>query len=579
MELPNGYRGDGHLVVTVVETNMKRLFFTALLSLLGLAWPQAARAQFIGDVGLQTVTNNFAGNSCTGTPQTFIATNIGAISHQATAFFPSATPSASVVMEIDGQDSISTYKISNPQISFATTLVSGTDYVVQASGYYPKIIISVTCTIGGVFNLTYSGAQTAFSPLVGPPGGTVQQISGGITNMVQGIVAQSASGSAVDPIIDGGLELPVNANFLTTGIDNFQPGATGFLASGSVGTYIVDTVPTPTKSGEFAIAFEANLSDGTGTAVVGPFACVAGLPGACGGGSPQISMEFLANVSAGAQLKRSFINSTPSGQDQAVIVLYSSPATAIRQANIAGGSAAVSFSGATLANSSLIAAVRCNGVVPCTVSGVADTQGNTWNPVSFVTNNNNGFQSAGIVVWASSTLSTAAADTITFTLSSGTAAGTEAAELTGTAPSSITQLAISKQLDPTGRQIVAQDAQFPNQFVCSVTLSTNTTTQCQGAPTVINGVPVRAYVTDFQINTTAGGTTSTIQLKTGTGSNCGTGTANLSAITYADTVVSITSVIGMRTPLFAPLQSAVCVTQAGAAAGTSVVEVHGFFAP
>src|SRR5208282_5591115 len=121
-------------------------------------------------------------------------------------------------------------------------------------------------------------------------------------------------------------------------------------------------------------------------------------------------------------------------------------------------------------------------------------------------------------------------------------------------------------------QLVTLDAQFPNQFVCTVTLSTNTTTLCQAAPTTVNNIAVRAYVTDFQINTTTGGTTSTIQLKTGTGSNCGTGTANLSAITYTNTVAAVTSVIGMRTPLFTPLQTEICATQAGAVAGTSVVE-------
>jgi hypothetical protein len=155
-----------------------------------------------------------------------------------------------------------------------------------------------------------------------------------------------------------------------------------------------------------------------------------------------------------------------------------------------------------------------------------------------------------------------------------------AAELTGTTTAGLTQPAISVQADPTGAQIARQDAQFPNQFVCNVTLSTLTTTQCQAAPTVINNVPVRAYVTDFQINTPAsGGTTTTLQLKTGTGSNCGTGTANLSAITYGNNTAGLVTITGLRTPLFAPLQSEVCVTQAGTTANTSTIEIHGFFAP
>jgi hypothetical protein len=559
---------------------VKQLLFGALLSLVGLVFPQAARAQFIGDVGLQTVGQTLTvGTTCTGAPQTYVATNIGAISHQATAFFSSLTGAASVVIEIDGQDSVSTYKISSPQISFANALTGGTDYVVQGAGYYPKIIVSITCTIGGIFNLSYSGAQTAFSPLVGPPGGTVQNINGGNFSQVQGIVAQLASGGAVDPIILGGLELPVNSNFLTVGIDNFNT-ANAPISAGSSGPFPIVFPPTPTKSGEFAVAFEANLSDaGSGTSILAPWTCAPALPGACGGGSPQMSMEYLSNVSAGNALVRTFSSSTPAGQDIGSIVLLAnaSGVAAIRQDNIAGGSLAVAFSGNTLANSTLLAAVRCAGTLPCVVSGVTDTQGHTWLPVTGI-NFNNGSQASGLFVWAPTTLSTAAADTITFTLSAGTAAGTMAAEVTGTSTSSITQPAVSLAANPIGSLVVTQDAQFPNQFVCSVAISTATTTQCQAPPTVINNVAVRAYVTDIQVNTTTAGAGSTLQLITGTGTNCGTGTANLSAITYSGGTVGLQSFLDMRTPLFTPLQSAVCVKQT-ATASTSVVEVHGYFAP
>lgn len=552
----------------------RNLFLAALLSLFGLACPQSAHGQFIGDVGLQTVDLVLANSvTCTGIGQTFVVPNIGAISHQATAI-----SNAAFQMEIDGTDRIATYRISNPQISFPNALAGASSYVVQASGYYPKVSVMVTCSPGTTFFLSYAGAQTAFSPLIGPPGGSTVSVGGGIAAQVQGVVAQQQSGAAVNPVIAGGLQLPVNQNFLTAGIDNFSTGSV-FIPTGSAGTFSVATVPTPTTSGEFAVALEASMADFTATTPAGPWTCAPAFPGTCTGGSPQMSMAFLPNVSAGQRYQRTFVNSTPTGQDIAAIVLFSSPTTAIRQSNLnSGGAGVISFTGATLAKSTLVAAVRCAGVVPCSISGVTDTQGNTWNPVTSLTFNN-GQQDSGIIVWASSTLSTAAADTITFTIASGTVSGTMAGELTGTTTSSLTQPAISLAADPTGALITREDAQAPNQFVCSVTMTTNTTTQCQPAATTINNVPVRAYVTDFQINTTTGGTTSTIQLKTGTGSNCGTGTANLSAITYADTVVSTTNVIGMRTPLIAPLQTAVCVTQAGAAAGTSVVEIHGFFAP
>jgi hypothetical protein len=557
----------------------KKLLLSTLFSLIGLCFPATLHAQFIGDVGLQTINQQLAtGTTCTGAAQPFTTTNIGAISHQASAFFSTATSAASVVLEIDGQDGISTYKISSPQISFATTLVSGTDYIAQGAGYYPKIIVSITCTIGAVFNLYYSGAQSAFSPLIGPPGGTVQSLNNGITNQVQGIVTQQQSGGTVNPIIDGALQLPVNGNFLTAGIDNFNT-SNAPVSAGSSGPFPIVFPPTPTKSGEFGIAFEANISDGTATSILAPWTCAPSFPGVCGGGSPQMSMAYLANVSAGNALVRTFTNSTPAGQDIGSIVLFSSSTAAIRQDNLASGAGGtVAYLSNTLAGSAKIAAVRCAGTVPCTVSGVTDTQGGTWFQVTGTTFNN-GNQAAGLWVWASSTLSTAAADTITFTISAGSVAGTMAAEVSGITTSSLTQPAISLAANTIGTQIVTEDAQFPNQFVCSVAISTNTTTQCQPAPTTINSIAVRAYVTDVQINTTTQGTTSTLQLKTGTGTNCGTGTANLSAITYSSAVASLISMLDFRTPLFAPLQSAVCVTQAGAVAGTAVVEVHGYFAP
>jgi hypothetical protein len=556
---------------------LKPFLLSALLSLLGLACPQSARAQFIGDVGLQTLGQSFVTNTCSGAPQFYNVANIGAIAHQASAL----STAASFSMEIDAQDSIATYRISNPQVSFANILSGAGEvsYIVQASGYYPKVLVSVTCSPGALYSVTYSGAQAAFNALVGAPGGSVTNLNGSLSN-VQGIVSQQQSAGAVDPIILGGLQLPINQNFLTAGIDNFNVSSAG-IPAGSAGTFTIDTVPTPTTSGEFAVVFEANLSDGgAGTSIVAPWTCAPSLPGACGGGSPQMSMAYLGNVSAGQKFQRTFTNSTPAGQDIGAIVLFSSPASAIRQTNLASGTGVLAFSSNTLANSTKVIGIRCGGTTPCIVSGVTDTQGGTWSQVTGLTFNN-GNQASGIYVWASQTLSTAAADTVTATVSSGTIAGTMVAEITGTTTSSLTQPSVSLQAGPTGNLIITQDAQFPNQFVCNVAISTATTTQCQAPPTTINGVAVRAYVTDIQVNTTTTGTASAVQLVTGTGSNCGTGTANLSAITYSTVTAAaptLASFLGMRTPLFAPLQSAVCVKQTGTP-GTAVVEVHGFFAP
>jgi hypothetical protein len=572
VELERPHTIDGGHKLHNLNVPLAQIVVALLLLLLFVA---PAQAQDLGSVGLRTINKLLANNAtCTGTLQLFTVPNGGQISHQ--AFAESNAPT--FTMEIDGSDGfVNQYRISNPQVSF--NLGGGfSTYIIQGSGYYPLVIVAVTCTPASSFTLSYSGSQTAAANLVtGPPGGSTTPLGGSLSN-VQGIVAQQASGGAVNPVINGALQLAINTNFLAVGIDNFNTGAVG-VPAGSAGTFTVDTVPTPTGNGEFAIAFEANVSDIVATTPVAPWACVPGLAGSCGAGAPQLSMAFLASVPAGQKYQRTFQNSTPVGQDVAAIVLFSSPTTAIRQANIAGSNA-VSYTSNTLAKSTLIGAVRCSGTTPCTVSSVADTQGNTWNPVTTLTFNN-GTQAAGIVVWASSTLSTAAADTVTFTMGSGSAAGSEIAELTGTTASTITQPSISLMADSLGALVTREDAQFPNQFVCSVPLTTATTTQCQPVAATINNIPVRAYVTDIQVNTTTTGTASAVQLVTGTGSNCGTGTANLSAITYSTVTAAaptLVSFLGMRTPLIAPLGAAVCVKQTGTPA-TVTVEVHGFFAP
>jgi len=552
---------------------LKPFLLSVLLSLLGLCFPASLCAQFIGDVGLQTVNTVLANSStCTGTSQSFVVPNVGQISHQASAF----STAASFTMEIDGFDGLQSYRISNPQVFFNNGLA--TSYIVQASGYYAKVSVVVTCTASATFTLSYAGAQTAFSSIIGAPGGTTVNPGGALSSNVQGIVAQQQSAGTVFPIIDGGLQSAINTAFLTTGIDNFNASAVA-LPAGTAGTFTVNTVPAPNAAGELALAFEANLSDFGTTAVQAPWTCAPSFAGVCGGGSPQMSLAFLANVSAGQTYRRSFQNSTPAGQDLAAIVLFSSAAATLRQSNLnAGGTGVVAYTGNTIANSALIAAVRCSGVVPCIVSGVADTQGHTWVQVKSLTFND-GNQAAGIVVWAATTLSTAAADSITFTASSGTFDGAMAAEVAGVSTSSLTTPSISFAANPLGAQLVTLDAQFPNQFVCSVTLSTATTTLCQAAPTTVNNIAVRAYVTDFQFNTTTAGASSTLQLKTGTGSNCGTGTANLSAILYSGAAVALQNAFGIRTPLFTPLQTEICVAQVGATPSTTTVEIHGYFAP
>jgi hypothetical protein len=538
----------------------------ALLLLFLLAFP--AKAQEPGQVSLQTVYSNFGSSlSCTGSPQFYFPQNLGQVAHQANVSSNNAT---SMAVEIDGSDGITQYRMSNPAVSFASGL--NTAYVAIGSGTYARIIIVVTCNAGAGYSLTYAGGQTGFQSVnVGPTGGSTTSITGGVGTQVQGVVAQQQTAGLVDPIIEGALQLPINTSFLTSGLDNFNFSSVSVTA-GTSGTITVGTAPFPSKSGELAIAFDGNQSDSGSTAVVAPW-----VTNANGSTVTQFTLATLANIGSGQVFQRSYTNSTPGGSELLAIVEMNA-GSSVRQTN-SNSSATIAFSSNTLANSTILIGVECTAnTTPCTVSGVTDTQGNTYKLVTSVTTPGSS-NIPGIYVFATTTPTTAAADTLTPAFSVGTGRANSIVEIAGVQTVGLTQPAISVQGDPTGAQVLRLDAQSPNQFVCNVTLSTLTTTQCQAAATTINGVAVRAYVTDFQINTTTAGTATTVQIKTGTAANCGTGTANLSAIAYPNVATGITSVLGMRTPLIAPLQSAVCATQAGTTAGTSVVEIHGFFAP
>jgi hypothetical protein len=549
---------------------MKKFIFPLLVALLSLC-PRAS-AQFIGDVGLQTVTAVLANNTtCTGGQQSFVVPNLGQISHQASA----ASSAASFTMEIDGNDGIASYRMSNPQVSFTNGATQS--YIVQGAGYYSRVTVVVSCTASATFSLTYAGAQAGFSNIIGPPSGSTVNLTSALTGNVQGTVAQQQSAAAVNPVIAGGLQPAINSGLLTAGVDNFNIRQTSIPNNGA-GTFNIGLVPTPTAPTETAVAFDAAFPDlSSGTAILAPWVCqpVAGAT-SCQGGV--VSVSTLANATSGQLLRRSYSQAATGGGELTSIVLFAGTA-AFRQ-GISGGSNTAAFGSATLSGSTMMGAVQCSGTTPCTITSVTDTQGNTWLPLTSTFRN--GTQISGLLLFVSPNLSTAAANTVTFTVGSGAIANATIVELTGTSPSQLVNPAIGISADPIGNEVVRLDAQAPNQFACNVTLSTLTTTQCQAAPTTVAGVNARLYVTDFQINTTAGGTTSSVQLKTGTGTNCGTGTLNLSAITYSTVTASppvLTSVMGARTPLVAPTQNAVCVTQAGGAAGTATVEIRGFIAP
>jgi hypothetical protein len=140
-----------------VATLKRALLIVALYAICAVR----CEAQFIGYVSPQTVQQTLASNvTCTGAQQTFFPSNLGQTQHLADVIFFSGTPQKSLV-EIDGVDVNGTvFRISD--------VLTNSNGVLSASGYFPKIQISVTCSPGAVsFTLSYSGASSTASVPVG----------------------------------------------------------------------------------------------------------------------------------------------------------------------------------------------------------------------------------------------------------------------------------------------------------------------------------------------------------------------------------------------------------------------------
>jgi len=432
----------------------------------------------------------------------------------------------------------------------------------------PATTVEVTATITPI-------ALT--SPLISTnsPSG----FNSGSLNQIQGVVANGGNGATVNPVVAGALANPINGNFLNQGVDNFG-STTQVITNGFAGTFNWGTVPRPSRTGEWTLAFIDGGQD-TATSTLGAnsgWSCNLNpyTPGGCTFSVNSERFLSLQNTSANTALLQTMQNGNGTQNANVIFVAFRNTPV-VRQQSDASRSGAFGVP-AALAGSVTLVGVACGTSSPC-VSALGSALGMNYQ-LLVRQSGNASFAFPGMDIWIAGNLSPGGTDTITPTFTAGnTTALFNYIEMTGMNPSTLNQPNIPNQADSLGNQVIRLDAQAPDQFACNVTLSTNTTTTCQPATTTINGVAVRAYVTDFQINTTTAGTATTIQLKTGTGANCGTGTANLSAILYPNTVVGITNILGTRTPLVAPLQNAVCATQAGTTAGTSVVEIRGFLAP
>lgn len=118
----------------------------------------------------------------------------------------------------------------------------------------------------------------------------------------------------------------------------------------------------------------------------------------------------------------------------------------------------------------------------------------------------------------------------------------------------------------------------PTPWTCGLQGIAATLTQCQAAP----GAGLKLYLTDIAVQTTTT-TSGTYSLQTGTGANCGTGTAALFPVSgtanrfNAPITTSAMASIRFQTPLVAPANSAICLI--GVATNTISIQLIGYVKP
>lgn len=131
---------------------LKRWFSAAVLCGTLLTLPAAA--QFIGYVSPQTVEQTLAtATACTGAPQRFAVRNLGQTQH----YLQISNVGAAVQFQaqILGFDTQGNYYV----ISDTASTGQGTNISLAASGFWPKVMVQVTCSPNSVtYNASYSGA-------------------------------------------------------------------------------------------------------------------------------------------------------------------------------------------------------------------------------------------------------------------------------------------------------------------------------------------------------------------------------------------------------------------------------------
>ena len=523
------------------------------------------------------ITNNTANTCAAGfTLQMFAATDA-----QVTSFNNSLANWQTILLQ---SPTGSTVASASPNIP-----PSGAAYVSSTAISSPRVAVQIVgsttaCPTTNVEIVAVITQVAVTSPLVST--NTNVPSSTGTVADVQGVVPPNQNGAAVYPIVNGALGPPVNSGFTQAGIDTIA-NAQIQVSQNGVQSYTPQS-PTPSATGETSIVWTTVPGNGT---ILAPWTCSQPAAGpSCGGlGNGSDAVAVLNNTVANTPFQINCNNCNNQANQLATYLTFGGLVT-LRNGEAASNTNTKALVNSLAAGSIEVLALKCNAQ-PCFASAVTDTQGNTWKQVSVLPGFGNGLGFKGMTLWATVKGVVGGADTITATPGTGVASpfndffASEVQCQNSACPTTLLNFPnLPLESDASGNLITLQDQTGSNEFTCSATISTNTTTQLCPVATTLNGVAVRPYITDIQINVTVAGTASTLTLVTGTGAACATGTANLSAIVYPTTVVSTLATLngpamGPRTPLVAPLQSGVCATTAGTGAATLTIELRGFLNP
>lgn len=322
---------------------------------------------------------------------------------------------------------------------------SGAINVTSTAIHGPTVAVQIVNTTGGcsTTNIEVTAFVTAVqetSPLisVGANG-----FGSGVTGNVQGVTATGTNGTPVLPVITSSVGPATNAGFNNVGIDTFS---TQVLTYGSGNVTIAFSPPTPTKTTETAIAFTWNLNTGGGGwSVLSPWTCIASTT--CGTTSNEPNGAFLNNFSSVNLEKYTNGNANGAAGPATTIFVAVNNSPTFRQAAQANSNP-LAFGGNTASGSTLMTAIVWSGA-SSGVCSVADGQGNIWRQLtaSFSTSGT----TSGLAVWASTTTSSAAAESITATMCSGaTFGGQEILELSSLTPAALNQPNQPLTSDPAG---------------------------------------------------------------------------------------------------------------------------------